>query len=105
MGRVDFDTGLRAGAGRTIISRVWKTIVIVIGNSFERIVEGLAGLLYLSGVSGPSRGARCHVERWETVIHIEAVGRQRIGQRFGDVERLVVRLGTRNAVIGADAVL
>jgi hypothetical protein len=41
----------------------------------------------------------------KTVVHIEAVGRQRIGQRFGDVERLVVRQGAGIAVIGTDAVL
>jgi len=105
MRRIEFCTVLGAGSGRAIISRVWKTVVRGVGNSFERIIEGLAGLLYLSGVSAPTRGARGHVERWETVIHIDAVGRQRIGQRFCDIERLIVRQGTRSAVIGTDAVL
>ena len=105
MGRIVFDTVLRARPGRAIITRVRKTVVSGIGNSFGRIIEGLAGLLDLRGVSGPSRGTRCQVERWETVVHIEAVGRQRIGQRFSDVKRLVVRQGARVAVIGTDAVL
>src|SRR5271170_5632827 len=105
MARIIFDTVLRAGPGRAIISGVRKTIVGVIGNSFERIVERLARLLNLGGVSGPSCGTRCQVERREAVIHIEAVSRQRIGQWFGDIERLVVRLGTGVAVIGTDAIL
>jgi hypothetical protein len=58
MAGIIFHAVLRAGAGRAVVSRVRKAIVIVIGNSFERIVEGLARLLYLSGVSGPSSGTR-----------------------------------------------
>src|SRR5580692_575001 len=56
MRRIEFRAVLGAGSGRAIISRVWKTVVRGVGNSFERIIEGLAGLLYLSGVSAPTRG-------------------------------------------------
>src|ERR1700685_889186 len=105
MRRIKFRTVLGPGSGWAIISWVRKTVIGGIGNSFERVIEGLAGLLYLGGVSAPSRGTRCHVERGKTVVHIDAVGRQRIGQRFGDIERLIVRQSTRSAVVGTDAVL